>query len=108
MAEYALALEAENDLLEIGRYTARTRGLEQTERYLSKLDAHFLAISEGTVYAREFLEDRPDLLYSHCQHHYVFFARDDERGVLILAVFHENMDLMVRLKERLEPGGAAC
>ena len=107
MAEYALGLEAENDLMEIGRYTARTWGLEQTERYLSKLDEHFLAISEGTVHAREFLEDRPDLFYSHCQHHYVFFARDDDGSVLILAVFHENMDLMARLTERLEPGGLA-
>ena len=44
MAEYVLASEADNDLLEIGRYTAHTWGLEQTERYLSKLDEHFLAI----------------------------------------------------------------
>ena len=107
MAEYALASEAENDLLEIGRYTAHTWGLEQTERYLSKLDEHFLAIVEGRVQARVFVEDRPDLLYSHCEHHYVFSARDDVRGVFILAVFHENMDLMVRLKERLEFGGSA-
>jgi plasmid stabilization system protein ParE len=102
MADYALELEAENDLLEIGRYTARTWGLEQTDRYLSKLDEHFLAVSEGKVHAREFLKERPDLLYSHCQHHYVFFARDEHGGVVILAVFHENMDLMVRLKERLQ------
>ena len=105
MAEYVLAPEADNDLLEISRYTAHTWGLEQTERYVSKLDEHFLAIVAGTVQARVLMEERPDLLYSHCEHHYVFFARDDVGGVFILAVFHENMDLMVRLKERLEFGG---
>jgi len=101
MAKYALEDEAENDLLAIGRYTAARWSLEQAARYLSALEEHFEAICEGTAHVRQFLEHRTDLFLSHCQHHYVFFARDDDATVLILAIFHENMDLLARLHERL-------
>jgi toxin ParE1/3/4 len=101
MAKYTLELEAENDLFEIGRYTARTWGLEQTEIYLGQLERHFEGLCADQIHARTVFEHRADILYSHCQHHYVFFFKDREANVIILAVLHENMDLLARLQERL-------
>jgi plasmid stabilization system protein ParE len=101
MAEYALADEAEIDLLEIGRYTLHKWGLEQVVRYLSALDDHFTAIAGRDVYERAVFEHRDDFRVSRCRHHYVFFVREKNGDVLVLAVLHENMDMIARLRERL-------
>jgi len=99
--EYTLELEAELDLLAIGRYTVRTWSIEQAERYLAALNQHFEAISRNDAIEKAAFEHRYDIRVSRCQHHYVFFVRDDELGTLILAVLHEHMDLMERLRQRL-------
>ena len=104
MPEYELATAAERDLLEIARYTIKTWGLEQANRYEAALKDHFKAIGKGKARARRFLDHRKDLLYSRCEHHYAFFLKREDSCPLILAVFHENMDLMTRLRDRLEAG----
>ncbi len=76
-------------------------GLEQAERYLAQLEAHFGVLAAGTVHERIVFEHRSDLRVTRCRHHFVFFVRA-AAGVLILAVFHERMDLMARLRDRLE------
>lgn len=101
MPEYTLELEAELDLLEIGRYTVRTWSIEQAERYLGALNRHFEAISRNDAIEKSVFENRDDIRVSRCQHHYVFFVQDYELGTLILAVLHENMDLLERLRQRL-------
>lgn len=50
-------------------------------------------------------DHRKDFRVSRCQHHYVFFVRDEISNVLILAVLHENMDLIARIRDRLEHKG---
>lgn len=100
MAEYSLEEEAEHDLLEIGRYTARTWGVEQAVLYLSALDDHFVAIAHRDVRDRAVFDHRDDFRVSRCQHHYVFFVREGDQRSVILAVLHENMDLIARFRER--------
>lgn len=82
-------------------YTARTWGLKQAEKYLFALESHFEAICVGTVPTRQPLPHRPEFFSSRCQHHCVFFTREDDGSVIILAILHENMDLIARLRERL-------
>ncbi len=36
-----------------------------------------------------------------CEHHYIMGLNRDGQPVAIVAVFHEKMDLMVRIAERL-------
>lgn len=105
MSEYELTPAAERDLLEIARYTIKTWGVEQADRYEAALKAHFKAIGSGEARTRVFLEHRPELRVGRCEHHYVFFLQRASACPLILAVFHENMDLMTRLRDRFEPQG---
>src|SRR5436853_497261 len=44
----------------------------------------------------------PELLVSRCKHHYVFQLVRNKKCPLMLAVLHENMDLIGRIHERLE------
>jgi len=105
MAEYSLEDEAEYDLLEIGRYTTRTWSVDKAVRYLSALEDHFEALSKRDALEREVFDHREDYPVSRCQHHYVFFVRERDDHVLILAVLHESMDLIARFRERIDRGG---
>ena len=101
MPDYELSIAAQDDLKEIARYTVNRWGLKQAEHYEALLVKAFRKISNGRLPPRVFLSHRPDLLFTHCEHHYIFYAPREAQPPLVLAVFHENMDLMQRLKERL-------
>jgi plasmid stabilization system protein ParE len=101
MPEYELTTFAEDDLKSIARYTLDTWGLEQAKRYERVLVTRFRQIAKGHISPRAFLSHRPDLLFTHCEHHYIFYRPREAQCPLILAVFHERMDLMQRLKGRL-------
>lgn len=107
MPEYRLEEAAELDLLEIGRYTVGRWGVDQAVRYLSAFDGHFEALAAGDAFEKAVFEHREDFRVSRCQHHYVFFVREDDDSVLILAVLHENMDMVERFRDRLGDLGRA-
>ena len=100
MAEYELSPAAERDLLEIAIYTISTWSAKQADQYAAALERHFVAIGRGSARARVLLEHRPELLVSRCEHHYVFFVKREQDGPLILAVLHEDMDLMAQVRDR--------
>lgn len=105
MSEYELTPAAEDDLLGIARYTMKTWGQVQAARYGGALASHFAALGRGVPWTSTPIEHRPELRSSRCQKHYVFSLQREGTCPLILAVLHEGMDLMERLRERLEPGG---
>jgi len=102
MPHYELAEAAEADLKSIALYTISNWGSRQAARYGAILDSHLEAIGNGKARTRIFLAHRPELRVSRIEHHYVFHLNREGQCPLILAVFHENMDLMVRLRDRLE------
>ena len=102
MSGYELTESAAGDLREIARYTVSTWGIEQARRYEALIEAHFQSLSGGNARTRVFLEHRPELVVSRVEHHYVFHLIREKRRPLILAVLHENMDLMNRLRDRLD------
>ena len=102
MSGYEIAALAEADIQAIARYTLEQWGTVQAERYAALLSERFDAIAQGIIVPKVFLRSRPDLLYTHCGHHYIFYWRPkDSKKPVILAVLHERMDLMQKLKHRL-------
>ena len=89
--EYELTEAADKDLLGIVRYTIKTWGIEQARRYETLLENHFKDIGQGKARARIFSRKRPELLYTHCEHHYVFYFTRKDDCPLIIAVLHEKM-----------------
>lgn len=102
MPGFELARSAESDIRSIALYTLNKWGANQAARYAANLDAHFEAIGNGKARSRIFLTHRPELRVSRVEHHYAFHLVRKKKCPLILAVFHENMDLMTRLRERLK------
>jgi len=99
--EYELTAAADGDLLAIARYTIKKWGIQQARRCEIALEMCFSAIGRGKIRPRLFLKKRPELLFTHCEHHYIFYIGRENDLPLIIAVLHENMNLVARLKNRL-------
>lgn len=100
MAHFVVLEEAQEDLREIARYTEAKWGAAQARRYAAQLDACFNAIADGHPAARRFSAHDLQQQVVRCEHHFVFFLT--EEMPIIIAVFHERMDLLARLKQRLQ------
>lgn len=102
MPAYELTPDAEADLAEIAEYTLREWGTEQQARYGELLEEGFSRIANGTAISRRFSEQYPHLQVTRCEHHYIFFLKLQESAKpRIIAVLHENMDLVARIRRRL-------
>jgi toxin ParE1/3/4 len=82
--------KARADLREIGRFTRRRWGRDQSNRYLGDLDACFHRLLStpalGRVYA-----PLPLYLRHEQGSHVVFFRREPDGDVVIVRVLHERM-----------------
>lgn len=99
MANYQLTLAAEDDLRGIWRYTYDKWGPEQADMYLDQIGDCLDAIGLGRVHSRS-SDKLPDGVYVYrCQKHFIFWIDID--NLIIIAVLHERMDVVERLKDRL-------
>ncbi|MDP2177642.1 MAG: type II toxin-antitoxin system RelE/ParE family toxin [Methylicorpusculum sp.] len=91
-----------NDLSDIASYTADTWGREQAFSYAGLLHGRFIEIAEGRIFSKVPFSKYPNVRVCRCEHHYIFFIRPQESPKpVILAVLHERMNLLERLKDRL-------
>ena len=103
MHGYRITPEAKEDLRGIAAYTLQTWGELQHSHYRARFAECFERIALGQMVPRRFSKTYPDLCVVHCQHHYVFYLEvNRDSHAIILAVFHEKMDCLTRLKKRLE------
>ncbi|QAA98358.1 MULTISPECIES: type II toxin-antitoxin system RelE/ParE family toxin [Agrobacterium tumefaciens complex] len=100
-SNYVLANGAEADLRDIIRHTRKQWSDVQVRRYLEKLEQGFSRLASGQPPFRDMSALYPALRMTHCEHHYVFCLPRDNEPALIVGIFHERMDLMKRLNDRL-------
>lgn len=98
---YALLSAAEADLRDIVRYTRKQWGDAQARAYVASLKICIERIASGCSVSRDMAGLYPGLRMSRCEHHYIFCLPRNGAPALIVAIFHERMDLMVRLADRL-------
>ncbi|EHB8339309.1 type II toxin-antitoxin system RelE/ParE family toxin [Escherichia coli] len=101
MTTYILTTDAEADLRGIIRYTRKQWGGAQVRRYIARLEHDIADLAAGRGSFRDMSELFPELRMIHCEHHYVFCLPRGSAPALVVAIFHERMDLMTRLSERL-------
>lgn len=102
MPSFILTDAAEQDLLEVWRYTYQTWGMEQADRYLDKLEAACESIGTNMAFGKAWQDIHPHLKSIRCEHHYLFILDDQTNKPVIIAVLHERMDFLTRLKNRLD------
>jgi toxin ParE1/3/4 len=101
MQPYLLTTSAEDDLKDIARYTLKQWGKKQSLQYASLLEKRFLEIADRTSLSRSFSEHYPQIQVARCEHHYIFYIHPEGKQPCIIAVLHERMDRVARLKNRL-------
>lgn len=99
MKSYELTLAAEEDLRGIWLYTYETWGLDRAETYFDRIEACCEAVGAGRARWKT-LDGLPDGVRIHrCDHHYIVWL-DGDRPIII-AILHERMDFVRRLKHRM-------
>lgn len=86
---------------EIIRYTRKQWGDAQVRRYVTKLEVGIDRLADRQGVFKEMDSLYPALRVAHCEHHYIFCLSREHAPALIVAIFHDRMDLIVRLTERL-------
>lgn len=99
MPSYDLTLAAETDLRDIWRYTFKTWGFDQAEKYFDQIEACCEAVGDGRARSKV-LEGLQEGVHIHrCEHHFIVWLAGTRP--VIIAILHERMDFVRRLKGRL-------
>jgi len=101
-APYILTRSAAADLREVVRYTVQNWGKAQCQAYIAEIEeaATDVALGKGLYKNRDDLS--PGLRVRRARHHYLFCLPIKDQPALILAILHERMDMIARLRERLD------
>lgn len=99
---YILTDAAEADMRGIVRYTRKQWGSTQVRRYIGRLEQGIVRLAAGQGSFKDMSALYPALRMARCEHHYVFCLPREDAPALVVAIFHERMDLMARLTDRLE------
>ncbi len=98
---YVLSKGAEADLREIARHTVAQWGTEQCRTYIAALEEKAQALARGQGVFKAMDAIMPGLRLATSGRHYIFCLIRPEQPALILAILHERMDILARLKSRL-------
>ncbi len=98
---YVLTQSAAADLRAITRYTRKQWGDDQTRTYIAKLEQCTETLAKGSGFYKDLSMLHLGLRMVLSEHHYIFCLPRPAAPALVIAILHERMDLMVRLKLRL-------
>lgn len=101
MSTFEKAPEVDEDLRDIVSYTAARWGVDQVRKYMAGLDLKMESMAEGLAHTKSLDHLIDGLRVGKYERHYIFGVEYHDRPMLILAVFHERMSVIERLKERL-------
>lgn len=99
MPSYGLTLAAETDLRDIWRYTYKTWGFDQAEKYFDQIEACCEAVGDGRARSKGLEGLQEGVLIHRCEHHFIVWLAGTRP--VIIAILHERMDFVRRLKSRL-------
>jgi toxin ParE1/3/4 len=89
---FRLTQLAKQDLLSIGRYTQKTWGTEQRNRYLAMLDDCFHLLAQDPQRGRTCDDIRLGYRKYHIGRHLIFYQETDEY-IDIIRILHDRMDV---------------
>jgi len=101
MGAYQKTVDVDLDIENIVVYTNAQWGAQQTRKYIAGLEEELNNLAEGKAFYRNCDDLGKGIIMARYEHHYIFALKRENQPLLILAIFHEKMDLMQRLKSRL-------
>ena len=98
MGRYKLTPSAREDVRNILRRSVQNWGKVHAVKYTEKLSDCLSRIGKGEIQGKR-IEEIPDLYMARCEPHNIFFMLGTP--IHVVAIFHERMDCLKHLKERL-------
>ena len=98
---YVLSKSAVADLEDIIRYTNEHWGVSQCLSYIEELETAATALARGKIPFKDLRAIHPNLRMAKSGKHFIFCIQREAELPLILAILHERMDILARLKKRL-------
>lgn len=102
MPSYELSAIAEKDLYDVVEYTSKNHGKKKVRQYTKALSKCMESMSMGEGFYKEIQNPSSLIRFKHCQHHYIFGLMRKNDSMLIIAILHERMEVMEKLKTRLQ------
>ena len=102
MKRLVLTEIARADLARIRRYSTRTWGGDQTDKYMGDLRETMKGLVRGTVVTRARDDLRPAVQMATSGSHSIFFEADESR-ILVVRVLHQSMDYRRHLEPAVAP-----
>jgi len=102
MTAYEFSAEADRDLEGIVEYTRERWGDKRLQYYLTALEMGITDIVCGRRYFKEIMRGSHILRVAHIEHHYVFLKIRPNQPALVEGIFHERMDFMAQLADRMK------
>jgi len=81
-------------------HTRKQWGEAHVRRYVAKLQAGMASVASGRGVFKNMDALYPALRVTHCEQHYIFCLPRKDAPALIVAIFHERMDLIARIADR--------
>jgi len=97
---YQFSPTAKKDLQKIIDYTIDNFGIKHAKKYVRSLEKCADNLAQGNL-SRSIPDISPITTFIKCKHHYIFGFSQKEEPFYVVAIFHEKMDLIQRLKKRL-------
>lgn len=101
MKSFELTQLAESDLFDIWNYTYEEWSRKQADSYIDALKAACMGIASGHSIYSPLQNIYPLLRSIRCKQHYIFYLHSSKVKPIIIAVLHERMNIIERLKGRL-------
>lgn len=92
--------EAKNDLKSIWRYTYENWDESQAESYITALRKTCYQLSDLPSIGKPLPDVGEDVRVYRCQHHYIFYLKQNET-ITFLAFVHEKRDMLRYVLNRL-------
>lgn len=99
---FVYARQAQAELREMVRHTARQWGAAQARTYARQIDEAAADLARGEGVFKDWGTVLPGLRVKAAGSHFVFCVLRPGQPALVLAILHQRMDLMARLQRRLE------
>jgi len=99
---YELSFDAEEDLRGIIDYTIDIFGMKKMRTYMKQLTSCMKAMAISKKYCKEIEISGDVIRILHCQKHYIFGLINNDNPMIVIAVYHERMDIMQRVRKRLK------
>ncbi len=102
IATYEISPLAEPEFEDILNYSFEKFGKDQMLEYREQLKRCLDQLAANSALCRNIQLEGRNLRFLHCQKHYIFAIEREKQPLLIIAILHERMDLVNRVKSRLD------